>query len=120
MLFNYLFENDLIFYSIFTGTVGFIGYSLCKSIWDNSGSTSDFDYLNTDLNTTSNVYSDVGTHSIPGSVSTATTVLPIPPVNVEIVPNPDLTAKIIDTIVVGYDYIDRAHAIADMLGLAFI
>jgi hypothetical protein len=76
-LFIHLLENDLVFYSIFAGTVGFMGYSLCKSIWDNSGSTSDFDYLNTDLNTTSNVYSDVGTNSLSGSVNTSTTVLPI-------------------------------------------
>ena len=33
MLFNYLFENssDLVFYSLFTGTVGFMGYKLASS-----------------------------------------------------------------------------------------
>jgi hypothetical protein len=56
-LFNSFTNNDLLFYGIFTGTAVFLGYSLCKSIWENSGSNSDFDYLNTDLGTSSNVYS---------------------------------------------------------------
>jgi hypothetical protein len=31
MLFNYLLENDLVFFSVFTGTVGFIGYKFVSS-----------------------------------------------------------------------------------------
>jgi hypothetical protein len=31
MLFNYLFGNDLVFFSVFTGTVGFIGYKFASS-----------------------------------------------------------------------------------------
>jgi len=31
MLFNYLLENDLVFFSVFTGTVGFIGYKFASS-----------------------------------------------------------------------------------------
>jgi len=58
MLFNYILNNDLVFYSLFAGTVGFIGYKFVSSIWNNSENNSDFDYLNTDLDTTSNVYSD--------------------------------------------------------------
>jgi len=87
---NSLFNNDLVFYSLFAGTVGFIGYKFASSIWNNSENNSDFDYLNTDLDTSSNVYSDLGIQTIPNSVSTGATVLPTPPVNIEIVPNPDL------------------------------
>jgi len=90
MMLNSLFNNDLVFYSLFAGTVGFIGYKFASSIWNNSENNSDFDYLNTDLDTSSNVYSDLGIQTIPNSVSTGATVLPTPPVNIEIVPNPDL------------------------------
>jgi len=44
-LFNFLTDNSLVFYSLFTGTVGFMGYKLCKSIWDNSGSISDLNSI---------------------------------------------------------------------------
>jgi hypothetical protein len=30
------------------------------------------------------------------------------------IPNPDLTNNIVDTIGIGYYYIDKAHALADM------
>lgn len=63
---------------------------------------------------------EIGTQTLAGSSSTATTVLPIPPIDIPIVPNPDITTKIIDTIVWGSDYIDRAEALADMLGLGFM
>nr|UEP17222.1 hypothetical protein [Lactarius zonarius] len=70
-IFNYLTNNDLVFYGIFAGTAVFMGYSLCKSIW--LGSESDFDSLNTDLGTSSNVYSDVGTQTEDPSSSVGTT-----------------------------------------------
>jgi hypothetical protein len=31
MLFNYLINNDLVFYSMFAGTVGLIGYKFASS-----------------------------------------------------------------------------------------
>jgi len=92
-IFNYLTNNDLLFYGIFTSTAVFIGYSLCKSIWDNSESISDFDYLNTDLGTSSNVYSEVGTQTIPQSVSLNTTVLPVPDTTPQFLPNREIVSN---------------------------
>jgi len=93
-LFNYILNNDLIFYSIFAGTAGLIGYKFVSSIWNNlennSENNSDFDYLNTDLNTSSNVYSDVGIQTILNSVSTGTIVLPTPYQDIPIIPNLDM------------------------------
>jgi hypothetical protein len=63
---------------------------------------------------------EAGTHTMSEGVSTVTTVLPVPPLTIEIVPNPDILTKAVDLSTVGYDYIDRAHALADMLGLAFM
>jgi|GEM_PF-4508594 hypothetical protein len=36
------------------------------------------------------------------------------------VPNPDVIIQIVDISIKGYDYIDRASALADMLGLGFM
>jgi hypothetical protein len=38
MIFNYLFENscDLVFYSTFAGTVGFIGYKFVSSYFNSN------------------------------------------------------------------------------------
>jgi hypothetical protein len=44
---------------------------------------------------TTNTTSEVGTQTITDSISTVTTVLPIPPVNVKIVPNQDLVGSIL-------------------------
>jgi hypothetical protein len=90
-IFNYILDNNVIFYSIFAGTAGILGYSLCKSILNHYESNSDFDYLNTDLETTSNIYSEVNTQTVPGSVSSQTTVLPVSSQNVEILSNKDIT-----------------------------
>jgi hypothetical protein len=45
--------------------------------------------------TTLQTTSEIGTQTITEGASTVTTVLPIPPVNVEIVPNPDLLGSIL-------------------------
>ena len=39
MLFNYLFDSNLLFYGIFIGIAGILGYSLYNYIWDSSEST---------------------------------------------------------------------------------
>ncbi len=62
----------------------------------------------------------IGTQTITDGSSTVTTVLPIPPVNVEFVPNPDVIMQIVDISNKGYYYIDRASALADMMGLGFM
>lgn len=41
MLFNYLFDSNLLFYGIFIGIAGILGYSLYNYIWDSSESNSD-------------------------------------------------------------------------------
>jgi len=124
MIFNYLFENsyDLVFYSTFAGTIGFMGYKFASSYlnsfyvdksiqteaWENysnrSSQMAPESITSIDTVTpisenispviTTNTTSEIGTQTIFESISTVTTVLPIPPVNVEIVPNPDLLAKV--------------------------
>jgi hypothetical protein len=72
MLFNYL-NYDLLSYGIVASGLLAIGFSLHYFIDYNSASDniSDYDYLNTDLNTTSNVYSSVDTQTIPESMNTS-------------------------------------------------
>jgi hypothetical protein len=54
-----------------------------------------------------------------GNIS-PTTILPIPHVNIEMVPNPDIMcAKITNITVWGSDYFDKAHALSDMLTFGF-
>lgn len=36
------------------------------------------------------------------------------------IPNPDIVSTAVDITIKGYDYIDRAQALADMMGLAFM
>jgi hypothetical protein len=60
--------------------------------------------------------SEEGTQIISDNVSTVTTMLPIPPVNLVIVPNPDIVGKVVNSpIVDGMDW-KRVQLIADMLG----
>lgn len=69
---------------------------------------------------------EIGTQTIIDNgtnVSTVTTVLPIPPVNIEMIPNPDIINKInniADNTDVWFTYMDKASALADMWGLAFM
>ena len=119
MLFNYLINNDLVFYSMFAGTVGLIGYKFAsfylnsfyvdKSIqtdaWEDysnrpsqigSDSLTSIDTItpiseNISPISTLQTISEVGTQTITDGTSTVTTVLPIPPVNIEMIPNTDIT-----------------------------
>jgi len=119
MLFNYLLENDLVFFSVFTGTVGFIGYKFASSYlnsfyidkgvqteaWEDysnrpsqigSDSLTSIDTItpiseNISPISTLQTISEVGTQTITDGTSTVTTVLPIPPVNIEMIPNTDIT-----------------------------
>jgi len=145
---NYLLNNDLVFYSMFAGTVGFIGYKFVSSYlnsfyldkgvqtsaWEDysdrpsqigSNSITSIDTITPISENISPVItihssSEVGTSIITEGASTVITVLPIPPINIEMVPNPDVIIQIVDISIKGYDYIDRASALADMLGLGFM
>ena len=108
-LFNYIFENDVMFYGMFSATVGLIGFSFVKAYvnsyyvdngvqtdaWEDyserasqlaSNSLTSIDTVTPRISPTS----EAGTSTISGDVSTVTTVLPIPPVNIEVIPNPDI------------------------------
>jgi len=112
MMLNSLLNNDLIFYSMFAETVGFMGYkfisSYVNSFYVDKGVQTDAweDYSNrpsligpesvTSIDTVTPISqyvsptSEVGIQTISDRVSTATTVLPIPPVNIETVPNSEI------------------------------
>lgn len=125
MLFDYIFDNDLVFYSLFSVTGGLLTYKFISNyrnlyyvdkeiqtdVWEdysdrpsqilqtspigtdtqtprfspveqiNMGTQVDINTMETGIQT-----SQIST----GNVSTATTVLPIPPVEVGMVPNPDI------------------------------
>ena len=111
-LFNYTLNNDLVFYSMFAGTVGLIGYKFIStyvnSFYVDKGVQTEAweDYSNrpsligpesvTSLDTVTPISqyvsptSEVGIQTISDRVSTATTVLPIPPINIEMIPNSDI------------------------------
>jgi len=114
---NYLINNDLVFYSMFTGTMGFIGYKFVTSYlnsfyveksvqteaWEDysdrpsqigSQSVTSIDTvtpISENISPTVQTISDLGTQSMSGDASAVTTVLPIPPINIETIPNPDIT-----------------------------
>jgi hypothetical protein len=118
MIINYLINNDLVFYGMFAGTVGFIGYkcvsSYLNSFYEDKGIQTEAweDYSNrpsqigsnsaTSLDTvtpisenisptfTTRTISEVGTLTTTDGTSTVTTVLPVPLVNIETVPNSDI------------------------------
>ena len=115
---NYLLNNDLVFYSMFAGTVGFIGYKFVSSYlnsfyldkgvqtsaWEDysdrpsqigSNSITSIDTItpiseNISPVITTHSSSEVGTQTISEGASTVITVLPIPPINIEMVPNPEM------------------------------
>lgn len=144
MLFNYIFDNDLNFYVVFAATAGFIGYSFVSSYLDSfyidkGVQTSAWeDYSDRPSQIVSDGltsidaitprfspidYTNTGTQTLAGYTSTVTTILPIPPVNIEIVPNPEIIASVIkstDIVLMGSDIGGRAIQLADMLGLAFM
>jgi hypothetical protein len=137
---NYALDNGFLFYGTFAGIVGLIGYSFTtsylNSFYADKGIQTDAweDYsdrpsqigsqnltsidtvtpISENISPTIQTTSEIGIQTLTDGTSTVTTVLPIPPVKIEMVPNPDLTNNVVDIIVVGYDYIDRAHALADI------
>jgi len=139
-LLNYALDNSLLFGVAFAGTAGLIGYKFVSSYlnsfyldkgiqtsaWEDysdrpsqigSQSLTSIDTvtpISENISPTIQTTSEIGIQTLTDGTSTVTTVLPIPPVNIEMVPNPDLTNNVVDIIVVGYDYIDRAHALADI------
>lgn len=145
---NYALDNGLLFGVAFVGTAGFMGYKFVSSYFNSNlvdkGIQTDAweDYSNrssqmgpesiTSLDTvtpisknispiiSTNTTSEMGTQTITDGASTVTTVLPIPPLNIEMIPNPDILTQITDISIKGYDYFDRASALADMLGLGFM
>lgn len=58
---------------------------------------------------------DIASETIIENASTVTTILPIPPINIETVPNPDIVITLANKSAGYYDYLDRASAIADMV-----
>jgi hypothetical protein len=118
---NYL-ENEYVFYGVFVGCVGALGYSFISSYLDKKSvdkgtqtETSENLMDNpskiiqdniTSIETLSPVSpssslipttSEVGIQTMAPDVNTVTTVLPTPPINIEVVPNPDTIVSIIDT-----------------------
>lgn len=139
ILFNDFLNNDLIFYGMFIGVACHLSFSFLNSIWgDNkeytnaevqteaweeysdrlsqmtSPGSSPVEHINVGLQTNPNA-AEVGIQTITSGSSEATTILPIPPVNIEIIPNPDIVIKIIEYINLGCDYIDRADALTHMM-----
>lgn len=136
-----MFENEVLFYGIFIGMGCHFSYLIAKSAYvqyfykDQEVQTDAWDDYSdrpsqtiADNITSSNtpIFSpveniDTGSQILTGNTNTVTntvtTILPVPPVNIEILPNPDITMRVTDTIVVGYDYIDKAQQLADMMGL---
>jgi hypothetical protein len=127
-LFNYALDNGLLFGVAFVGTVGFIGYKFATSYinsiyidkevqtaaWEDysdrtsqitSNSITSIDTVtpisdNVSPTFTAHTTSEIGIQTITDGSST-TTVLPIPPINIEMIPNPDIvlnTVKQINTL----------------------
>ncbi len=125
ILFNYLIDNNYVFYGLFATTAGILGYkfvsSYLNSFYVDKGIQTDAweDYSErasqlvsnsvTSINTVTprispteyisqtNILqniSEVGTHNITEGVSTVTTVLPIPPMDIPMVPNLELIGKV--------------------------
>jgi copper chaperone CopZ len=93
---NY-FDNDFVFYGLFTGCVGALGYSLISS-YRNKKSVDKGTQTDTSENLMDNpATSEVGIQTIAEDVNTVTTVLPTQPVNTEVVSNPEIIEIIIDT-----------------------
>ena len=138
-IFNYIFDNNVVFYSILCCTTGFIGYSFVTSYlnsnyisegvqtdaWEDYSerpSQIGFDSI-TSIDTVTPRFSPVeyintGVQSI--DTSTVTTILPVPPVNIEVVPNPDILGKVsnhADIILSCSDIGNRTQQILDMLTL---
>jgi hypothetical protein len=112
--------DAVVFYSLFVGVAGGIDYSFARSYissfypekvdanvqtdaWENysdrpsqlASDVTSIDTMTPRISPTehfnsSQLYSETGTQTLTDGASTATTVLPIPPINIEVIPNPDL------------------------------
>lgn len=117
---NYALDSGLLFGVAFVGTVGFIGYKFVSSYLDTSyldkgiqtGAWEDYSDrpsqlasnsltsidtitpISENFSPTVLTTSEIGTQTMSGDASIATTVLPIPPVNIEMIPNPDIVQNI--------------------------
>jgi hypothetical protein len=137
MLWNFIIDNDLIIYGTLIGIACHIGLtylSFNQTYVDASVQTEAWeDYSPGPSQVLADNLSPVLTDNLTSldpltrispisetiastTVNTVTTILPIPPVNIEVIPNPDIAVGIINN---SYLYADRAEQIADMLGLAF-
>lgn len=103
ILFDYILNNDIIFYTLFTTTGGFIGYKFVSSYINSyyldkgiqTDSWEDFSEKASQIASDNITSMEAVTPVSPivtniSDTSTVTTILPVPPVNVEIVPNPDI------------------------------
>jgi hypothetical protein len=96
MFLNYLLDNNLVFYGIFAGVACHLGLSLLTSTWYSE--TAHWDKgVQTDAwedysDTPSQILVENLTSSEPVSqgISPVTTVLPVRPMEIEVVPNPDI------------------------------
>ena len=117
-LLNYALDNGLLFYGAFTGMVWFVGYKLVSSYlnsvyvdkevqtdaWEDysdrpsqlvSNNATSIDTVTPRIFPTEHLnfsqsLSGTGTQTLTEGANTATTVLPIPPVNLKVIPNPDI------------------------------
>lgn len=94
-LINYIRNNDVIFFSMYAGVAGLIGYKFLKSFAVNPL------YVDKGIQTDAwENYSSISSPIAQTDASSVTTVLPIPPQNLEVLPNPDIsliTKDLVDT-----------------------
>jgi hypothetical protein len=98
-IFNYLTDNDIFFFGIFIGVTCHLGLSFLSSTWHGTKGYTDTGVQTDtweDKSSLIQATSEVGTQTIAGDIDTVTTVLPVQPVNIEIVPNPDIVGRVID------------------------
>jgi len=147
-LINYALDNGFIFWAGFAGMGGFISYKfvttylnsfyLDKGVqteaWEDysdrpsqigSGSTTSIETVTPILENISPVFSanstsEIGTQTITDSISTVTTVLPIPPVNIETVPNADITLVTKSLVDQGVQTINNPESIISMTEIDLI
>ena len=103
ILFDYILDNDIIFYTLFASTAGFIGYKFVSSYLNSyyvdegvqTEAWEDFSERASQIASDNLTSMETETPVSPivtniSDTSTVTTILPVPPVNVEIVPNQDI------------------------------
>jgi hypothetical protein len=94
MLFNYLIDNDYVFYAFYSTMAGYMTYRFVSSYWNQF-------YVDKGVQTDAwEDYSDrpslIGPESVTSlepvsqGISPVTTVLPVRPMEIEVVPNPDI------------------------------